>query len=170
MTQPSLLYKLIILFMLENSQHPLSNSQISDFMLEKEYTNYFQLQETISDLAASGLIESETVRNSTYYRLSEQGGITLSYFNKEISPGIKTDVRLFLKELGMQRKNAVTAMADYYETSHGSFSVRCKLLEKGSSRLELMMIMPTEEAAKAIKENWEKKSQDVYAYLMEELL
>ena len=34
------LYKLIILYMLQNVNFPLSNTQISDFILEKEYTNY----------------------------------------------------------------------------------------------------------------------------------
>ena len=33
------LYKLIILYMLQNVNFPLSNTQISDFILEKEYTN-----------------------------------------------------------------------------------------------------------------------------------
>ena len=41
MAQPFTLYKLIVLYMLDNSQSPLTNSQISDFILEKEYTNYF---------------------------------------------------------------------------------------------------------------------------------
>ena len=33
------LYKLIILYMLQNVNFALSNTQISDFILEKEYTN-----------------------------------------------------------------------------------------------------------------------------------
>ena len=44
------LYKLIILYMLQNVNFPLSNTQISDFILEKEYTNYFHLQEALSEL------------------------------------------------------------------------------------------------------------------------
>ena len=42
------LYKLIILYMLQNVNFPLSNTQISDFILEKEYTNYYHLQEALS--------------------------------------------------------------------------------------------------------------------------
>lgn len=170
MAQPSMLYKLIVMYMLENSEEPLSNSQISDFMLEKEYTNYFQLQQTFSDLTEAGLITAETVRNATYYRLSKEGVTTLSYFDQEISPGIKKDVRVFLKERNMQTKNSVIAAADYYENDHGSYPVRCQILEKGSSRLDVTLVMPSEEAAKAVAENWKKKSQDIYAYLMEELM
>ena len=35
------LYKLIILFMLDKVDFPLTTSQISEFILEKEYTSYF---------------------------------------------------------------------------------------------------------------------------------
>ena len=53
------LYKLIILYMLQNVNFPLSNTQISDFILEKEYTNYFHLQEALSELQDTKLIEIE---------------------------------------------------------------------------------------------------------------
>ena len=38
------LYKLIIMHMLNKVEFPLTNSQISQFSLENEYTNYFTVQ------------------------------------------------------------------------------------------------------------------------------
>ena len=64
------LYKLIILYMLQNVNFPLSNTQISDFILEKEYTNYFHLQEALSELQDTKLIEIEKVRNTSYYHMT----------------------------------------------------------------------------------------------------
>jgi len=66
------LYKLIILYMLQNVNFPLSNTQISDFILEKEYTNYFHLQEALSELQDTKLIEIEKVRNTSYYHMTER--------------------------------------------------------------------------------------------------
>ena len=43
-------YKLIILYMLRKVTFPLSNSQIMEFMIEKEYTDYFHIQEALNDL------------------------------------------------------------------------------------------------------------------------
>ena len=37
------LYKLIILFMLDRVDFPLTTSQLSQFILDKGYTNYFNL-------------------------------------------------------------------------------------------------------------------------------
>ena len=67
------LYKPIILYMLQNVNFPLSNTQISDFILEKEYTNYFHLQEALSELQDTKLIEIEKVRNTSYYHMTDGG-------------------------------------------------------------------------------------------------
>ena len=37
------LYKLIVLYMLQKVDFPLTNSQISEFVLDKEYTNSLTL-------------------------------------------------------------------------------------------------------------------------------
>ena len=47
---PHTLYKLIILYMLNRVSFPLTKSQVGDFVLEKEYTNFLTLQQVISEL------------------------------------------------------------------------------------------------------------------------
>ena len=106
MAKPFTLYKLIILYMLNEVDYPLTNSQISEFLLEKEYTNYFHLQQTFSELVDSNLLEVKTVRNASYYRLTEAGRTTLSYFGKEISDTIKEEIQNFLKEKGCEIKDS----------------------------------------------------------------
>lgn len=44
------LYKLIVLYMLEKVDFPLTNAQISGFILDKGYTTYFHLQQALSEL------------------------------------------------------------------------------------------------------------------------
>ena len=39
MEEPLTLYKLIILYMLNRVDFPLTNAQVGNFILEKEYTN-----------------------------------------------------------------------------------------------------------------------------------
>lgn len=43
------LYKLMILFLIKKVDFPLSNSQISEFILDKGYTTYFKLQQAFHD-------------------------------------------------------------------------------------------------------------------------
>lgn len=43
MAEPFTIYKLTILNMLDKVDFPLTNTQISDFFLEQEYTDYFRV-------------------------------------------------------------------------------------------------------------------------------
>ena len=60
MAEPFTIYKLTILNMLDKVDFPLTNTQISDFFLEQEYTDYFRVQQVLNDLADSGLIRTES--------------------------------------------------------------------------------------------------------------
>ena len=76
------LYKLIVLYMLEKVDFPLTNAQISGFILDKGYTTYFHLQQALSELTESELIHCETIRNSSYFSITKSGEQTLEYFGK----------------------------------------------------------------------------------------
>ena len=61
------LYKLIILYMLDKVDFPLTNSQISEFILNEGYTTYFKLQQALSELLDSGFIREESTHTRTFY-------------------------------------------------------------------------------------------------------
>ena len=56
MSETFTLYKLIILYMLDKVDFPLTNAQISEFILNKGYTTYFKLQQALSELTEAELI------------------------------------------------------------------------------------------------------------------
>ena len=92
------LYKLIILRMLSQIDSPLTNAQISEFILEKEYTNYFTLQQALNELLEAGLIHMESIHNSSRYEITKEGEDTLSFFGNNISSAIIADIDTYLKE------------------------------------------------------------------------
>ena len=70
MAEPFTIYKLTILNMLDKVDFPLTNTQISDFFLEQEYTDYFRVQQVLNDLADSGLIRTESTHSNTQYYIT----------------------------------------------------------------------------------------------------
>lgn len=56
MSETQTLYKLIVLYMLNRVTFPLSNAQLSEFILDREYTDYFTLQQALFELTDSSLI------------------------------------------------------------------------------------------------------------------
>ena len=72
MADPFTTYKLIVLYMAKHATQALTNSQISEFILDREYTDYFQLQKVLSELTETELLHKRTISNSSYYELTEE--------------------------------------------------------------------------------------------------
>ena len=163
------LYKLIVLYLLKKVNFPLTNAQISEFILEQGYTTYFHLQEAFHELVDSHLISTETRRNTTYYNLTVDGENTLNYFSNLIPDVIRQEADSYLKENKYELRNEFATRSDYYQNGE-DYLVRCEVLENNAHLIDLSLTVPPEEAARAIASHWKKKSQDIYAYLMKELL
>lgn len=170
MSEVFTLYKLIVLYMLDKLDFPLTNGQISEFILEKGYTNYFTLQQTLSEVVEAGFVREETTHNRTLYHLTEEGAQTIRFFKNNISPAIQSDVDTFLAEKSYELKNTVSVKADYYPNKNNEFSVRCQITENGFSLLDLTLTVPTEEQAITVANNWNQKNQEIYAQIMANLL
>lgn len=163
-------YKLIVLYMLDHVDFPLTNTQISNFVLEKEYTTYFTIQQAISELISAELIRTESTHNNTHYHITPAGQETLSYFPDKISSGIKEDVLSYFAENKIELKQEISVIADYYKTTGQEYAARCQIREKESSLLDLTITVKSKEQAEAICANWQKQNEEVYGYLMDLLV
>lgn len=170
MAEAQTLYKLIILTMLSRVDFPLTNAQISDFILTKEYTNYFTLQQVLSDLVETGLTEVHTVRNSSYYHLTENGKETLNFFGHMVSSAIHEDMDKYFKDNAIALRDEISIRADYFPNNHEEYSVQLRVMEQDTAVIDLTLSVPTESQANSMCNNWKKKNQKLYAYLMQELL
>ena len=117
------LYKLIILFMLGKVTFPLTNAQISDLILSRRYTSYFHLQEVLSEMIDTGLLEIETTNHTTYYRMTDQGKQTLEYFQNEIPPEIRREIANYLVLHSYEMRNESSTLADYFRNSNQDYTV-----------------------------------------------
>lgn len=170
MAEPFTTYRLIILFMLEKVNFPLTNTQITNFILEKEYTNYFTVQQTFKDLLSSNLIIAEPTHNNTRYQITEDGRSTLQFFNDKISPAIKEDILSFLRENDFDLKQEVSVFADYFKSTETGYGVRCQIKDSKKSLIDLTLSVANKEQAEAVCRNWTQQSAEVYAALMDMLI
>ncbi len=166
---PLTLYKLIILYMLNRVSFSLTVAQISDFLLEREYTGYMSLNQAISELMDASMIKSHTVRNRTYLDITKEGKDTLNFFGNRISDAIKEEIDTFFREKEYNLRNEAAVMADYYKSTTGEYEARLIAKEKDIPLVELTLSVPTKELASEICDNWQKKNQEIYQYLIQEL-
>jgi hypothetical protein len=170
MSDPLTLYKLIVLYMLNRVSFPLTAAQISDFILTREYTNFLTLQQVIRELTDTGLVDARTVRNRTQLLLTKDGKQTLDFFSQQISASIRQEIDEYLKENEMVLRNEVSILADYYKSTSGEYEAHLKAKEGNVTLVDLIISVPVEETAAAICDNWQKKNQEIYQYLIEQLL
>ena len=169
MSDPLTLYKLIVLYMLNRVSFPLTAAQISDFILTREYTNFLTLQHVIRELTDPGLVDARTVRNRTQLLLTKDGKQTLDFFSQQISASIRQEIDEYLKENEMELRNEVSILADYYKSTSGEYEAHLKAKEGNVTLVDLIISVPVEETAAAICDNWQKKNQEIYQYLIEQL-
>jgi len=160
----------MILYMLNKLDCRLTNSQLSQFFVSRKYTDYFNIQQTLSDLVGSGFIDKVVIRNTSYYSITPEGYETLTFFKNQIPKGALEDINDFLEENRFELKNEVGTTADYYKHTSGDYIAHCQVMEGKSLLYEINVSVPSEEEAKRVCNNWRLASEDLYSYIMKNLL
>lgn len=166
---PLTLYKLIVLYMLNRVTFPMTAAQVSDFVLEKEYTNFLTLRQVISELSDSGLLSSETVRNRTYLSITDDGRETLRFFKNRINDAIKQEIDAYLGENEFSLRNEISVQGNYYKSTDGGYDAHLSAMDQDAKLVEITLPVPTEEMASAICDHWQEKNQEIYGYLIRQL-
>ena len=170
MTEPHTLIKLIVLYMLDKVDFALAATQIYDFILEKEYSEYFNLNQAIFELTEGGLVETTKTNSSTFLALTDKGRDTLTFFRNRISEGIRNEIDEHFEANHLEISNRVSVTTNYYRTSSGDYVADLYAREKSEDLINIKINMPTEDSARTICENWREKSSDIYSFILENLL
>ena len=170
LAEPMTLYKLMNLYMLHQVNFPLTNAQLSNFFLDREYTTYFTLQQALNELLDAGLVKKETMRNSSRYEITKEGEETLEFFGKNISPAIVSDMDEYLKQNRFRMRNEVGLISDFYKSTNQDYIVHCEVREGKAVLVNLDISVPDKEQAEIMCNHWKDRSQEIYAYLMKSLM
>jgi hypothetical protein len=167
---PLTLYKLIVLYMLDRVNFPMTNAQVSDYILEKEYTNYLTLQQVINELTEAHMVSQETIRNRTHLSITAEGRQTLGFFQNLINYGIKQDINDYFRENEYVLRNEVSVLGDYYYSAKaGGYEAHLVAKDRDISLVDIRISVPTEEIAETICNKWQEKNEGIYRYLVGEL-
>ena len=69
----------------------------------------------------------------------------------------------------MELRNEVSILADYYKSTTGDYDAHLVAKEKNTKLVDITLSVPTEESAAAICDNWQRKNQQIYQYLIQQL-
>lgn len=166
---PAIQLKLIILYMLDRVPFPLTRAQIFDFILMHDYTDYLNLQQIMSELMDADMIAAKSMRNKTHITLTEEGSQTLEMFRGRLSADTVAQIDEFLSSNELELRNEVSIQADYYKATSGEFEAHLIALDRGIAIADIKLSVPDVDIAAQICDNWEKKNQEIYQFLVEKL-
>ncbi|WP_297434956.1 DUF4364 family protein [uncultured Clostridium sp.] len=162
--------KLLLLYIIKSIRYTISNSKLTDIVLEHSFINYFTLQQYIAELEKSNFIKLEVTDNKELVLLTKKGDSVLDLFNDRLSPGKIKSIDDYLSEQIDSIKNELNIFADYTPDNNDSFSVNLKAIEGNCTLLDLNVSVPTKAQAKELCSKWKGNSSVIYTKIMEALI
>lgn len=166
----SMLYKLMVLYMLKVMDASLTNAEITEFILDKGYTDSFNIQIVITDLLNEHLIESEKMHNRTYYSLTEDGRSTIDSLEGRIASGIRNDIYSYLSSKDYEIKNNHSIRTVVNEIAEDEYEAVLSAFDKKGQLLSISVTFPTKNLAETACSSFNENNNDIYKYLVSKLL
>ena len=124
--------KLLVLYTLQKLNRLISNSQLTEILLQNNLINYFTLQQCISELDDSNFIH--------YDKINEKN----------------------LLEITQSIKKELTIQGDYTPINNSTFLVELKAFEGSSLLMNLKISVPNKKQAISLCAKWKDNPSKIY--------
>lgn len=162
--------KLRILYFMDALDIPLTNSQITQFFLEKYLIEYIDLQQLIAELIQTEHLCHIEGKNSQYIGITEIGKETLNMFVNKVNINIRRLIDTYATENKQRLKNESQLKASYTRLNKYQYIVTMKALEADEPLVEIKLNVVSKDQAKSICDSWKSKAPEVYKKIIETLI
>lgn len=161
--------KLLVLYVLEYLKYPITNTQLTEIILENNFINYFTLQQYISELISSEFLKYEMVNDKNLINITEKGSNVLSFFSDRISSIKKKIIDDYLLSTIDSIKKELTIHSDYTLDKDNNFIVDLQALENKNLLISLKVSVPSKKQALSLCNRWKNDPSEIYTNIMNSL-
>lgn len=161
--------KLLVLYVIKSLKQPISNTQLTEIILENNLINYFTLQQYISELESSDFVKYIEKNDKKLITITNKGENVLSFFNDRISLIKRDIINNYISSAIDNIKKELTIYSDYTIDNNDSFIVNLKALEDEILLIDLKVSVPTKKQATYICSKWKDNPSDIYNKVMQSL-
>jgi Fe2+ or Zn2+ uptake regulation protein len=163
--------RLLLLYLIDEMDLPLSRSQITEHVRQSEYMDYYTLQQTLAGMVDSGYLEQTQDNNTTRYSVTEEGHTMLEYFKTHIPSSFRTKIDNYVRDHRRNIMKEFENTATYFPNeANNEFTIKCGVYEDRRVLMELFITVDTREQAKLIQTNWKTNAKVLYGRIMGELV
>lgn len=159
--------KIIVLYILENANKPLSIPQIVKFCEEFKDITYFDICGYIENLKANNYIKQIIDEQNTLYSLTEHGISTLKEL-LELIPGVNLyNLKKIINKNIIQFKTEYDIDTIISPIKDDEFKVACYIRDGNDELVNISIYAGTKEQAKNISNNWNQNAEEIYSKLLD---
>ena len=162
--------KLLILYILQKINHPVSYKELLELVISISDMNYFDFQQFLQDLLDGNFILKYIQNDEEIIELTAEGKNALD-LTIDMLPGIiKLKVDSSFKQQYNKIKDEFSVYAKYVPISETNFTVTCKIIENSQTIFHLEIMADSKEQAKQIVNNWNKNAEKIYPEILNQLM
>lgn len=154
--------KLILLYIIKHSLHFFDKNELSEYVLEKDYLNFFLIKQYLSELVNSELIQLIEEDGKEKYTILNKGTLALEYFDSKIPKDIKRELEEDFKAFSYMEKKATQVIGEYFLKENEEYMVNLKLVENEDTLFSIYINAPSEQQAEKICEKWKTNTEKIY--------
>ncbi|HRX13732.1 MAG TPA: DUF4364 family protein [Eubacteriales bacterium] len=172
LTQDSTQNKLILLFIFDQMEMPLSESTIMDLCQNKnnwiEYVNCKLALEQLME--ANFICKLKGGGNEFFYNLTVEGRVCLAHFFVRIPSSTRDTISNYIKNSRMNYRRKQEYSSSYIKRDDGTYDVILRITDTIQPTLEIKLNVPNRNTAKYIDKNWGEKAASVYLQIYDSLV
>jgi len=155
--------KLKILYIFYTINIPINNTDITKFVLEKDYTDYFTLQKILNELKEDEFLTVDKVDGKDLYYLTETGKDTVDMFIDKIPKMYRKNIEDNFKSLRKEIEKNRQLVGHYFQRKDKDYTVILQAFEDDITVFNLSINVPDEDTAKNITQKWKDNPDKIYS-------
>lgn len=161
--------KLLVLYVIKSLKCPITNTQLTEIILENNFINYFTLQQYITELISSEFLVNKVINEKNHLVITEKGESVLAFFTDRISAIKKKIIDDYLLSTMDSIKRELTIHSDYTISENDSFVVSLNAFEGESLLIDLKVSVPSKKQALSLCNRWKENTSDLYTSIINSL-
>lgn len=161
--------KLKLLYIFNYINTPLTNLEITNFILDNDILDYFTLQQLLSDLCNTKFVVLNSKNGNEYYAISDAGTAALDMFKDKLPDYFIKQVELNFSNFKKEIKKHRELLGHYYKRKDDEYIVSLQVMENESVIFSLSINVPGEDQAKLICKKWDSNPEKIFSSIIKTL-
>ena len=166
-TDDLILEKLIVLYTLNNLEEDVTDSQLTQIILETEVMNYFTLMVLLPKMIESKFIMRYNKNDTTLYTITQSGLEVLIYFQNRIPDFFREKLDKYIRDNSEEIfSSVIKRQSSYTVQGDSSYAVTLIIIKGRKNVMTLNLSVDSEVEAKELCKKWDHSYKDRYSMIL----